>query len=235
MPSYIPTLDILLRSRDSFMPIRRESAKVLLAAAPDPDHWRSLPYAALEVETIKQMIPPHAFMTPDGVPPNAISLAHGRRGATVDNVLRTMTDAPLVHLACHGRQDPHNPLASGFVLADGMLTLARLMTLNLPQAFFAYLSACESAKGDTRQPDQAVHLAAAMLFAGFKSVIGTMWSMSDVDGPVVARRVYAQLFAGDSEFLDPDAIPYALDAAVGQLRAKGLHPSRWAPYVHLGM
>jgi hypothetical protein len=26
------------------------------------------------------------------------------------------------------------------------------------------------------QPDQAIHLAAAMLFAGFKSVIATMWS-----------------------------------------------------------
>jgi hypothetical protein len=25
------------------------------------------------------------------------------------------------------------------------------------------------------QPDQAIHLAAAMLFAGFKSVIATMW------------------------------------------------------------
>jgi hypothetical protein len=47
--------------------------------------------------------------------------------------------------------------------------------------------------------------------------------------------VYADLFGGNSEFLDPDDIPYALDAAISVLREKGLHPSRWAPYIHLGM
>jgi hypothetical protein len=51
----------------------------------------------------------------------------------------------------------------------------------------------------------------------------------------VAREVYTDLFGGEGEFLDPDVIPYALDAAVTRLREKGLHPSRWAPYVHLGI
>jgi hypothetical protein len=59
--------------------------------------------------------------------------------------------------------------------------------------------------------------------------------MGDVDGPVVARKVYADLFGGEGEFLEPDDIPYALDAAVSGLRERGLHPGRWAPYVHLGM
>jgi CHAT domain-containing protein len=40
---------------------------------------------------------------------------------------------------------------------------------------FAFLSACETAKGDRSQPDQAVHLAASLLFCGFRSVIATMW------------------------------------------------------------
>lgn len=59
--------------------------------------------------------------------------------------------------------------------------------------------------------------------------------MGDVDGPVIAKKVYEEIFAGDSEYLDPDSIPYALDAATRELRAKGLHFSRWAPYVHIGM
>ena len=58
---------------------------------------------------------------------------------------------------------------------DEMLTLAQVMSLNLPDAFLAFLSACETARCDEAQTDQAVHLAAAMLFAGFRSVIGTMW------------------------------------------------------------
>lgn len=60
--------------------------------------------------------------------------------------------------------------------------------------------------------------------------------MGDVDGPVVARRVYRDLFTGSGpEYLNLDLIPYALDAAAKELRDRGLHPSRWAPYVHLGI
>lgn len=59
--------------------------------------------------------------------------------------------------------------------------------------------------------------------------------MGDVDGPLVAKRVYEELFNSDSKFLDPDSIPYGLDAAVAKLRRQKLHPSRWAPYVHFGI
>jgi CHAT domain-containing protein len=52
--------------------------------------------------------------------------------------------------------------------------VSKLMNLNLDRAWFAYLSVCETAKGD-EQPDQVVHLAAAMLHADFKSVVATMW------------------------------------------------------------
>lgn len=59
--------------------------------------------------------------------------------------------------------------------------------------------------------------------------------MGDVDGPAVAKRVYEEIFSSDSEYIDPDAIPYALDTAVAELRQRKLHPSRWAPYIHLGI
>lgn len=49
--------------------------------------------------------------------------------------------------------------------------------------------------------------------------------MGDMDGPVVAQHLYQELFADDAEYLDPDTIPYALEAAVRELRRKGLHPS----------
>lgn len=59
--------------------------------------------------------------------------------------------------------------------------------------------------------------------------------MYDVDGPSVAKRVYEEMFRGDAEFLEPDIIPYALDAAVTELREHKVHPRRWAPYIHLGI
>jgi CHAT domain-containing protein len=94
---------------------------------------------------------------------------------TVEDTSRVMEAANIVHLACHGIQDASDATQSGFCLGDGRLTIANLMELKLDNAFLAFLSACETAKGDKKQPDQAMHLAAAMLFSGFKSVVATMW------------------------------------------------------------
>lgn len=83
--------------------------------------------------------------------------------------------ASILHLACHGQQDLHITLKSGFELRDGRLTMAALMCLDLSEACFAFLGASETAKGDADQPGQGVNLAGTMLFVGFPIVIGTMW------------------------------------------------------------
>jgi hypothetical protein len=57
-------------------------------------------------------------------------------------------------------------------------------------------------------------------------------SMNDLDGPFIAQRVYRAIFS-DGE-LDLSKVPYALDAAVQELRKTGVHPGRWATYVHIG-
>jgi hypothetical protein len=59
--------------------------------------------------------------------------------------------------------------------------------------------------------------------------------MDDVDGPRIAQRVYHELFAGNSEIIDPSVVPYALADAVATLRNEGMSPTRWAPYVHHGI
>jgi CHAT domain-containing protein len=95
--------------------------------------------------------------------------------ATIDRVKERIQTAHFVHLACHGIQHATKALESGFFLSDDKLTVSKLMDLNLEKAWFAFLSACETAKSDANQPEQVVHLTAAMLHAGFKSVVATMW------------------------------------------------------------
>jgi hypothetical protein len=56
--------------------------------------------------------------------------------------------------------------------------------------------------------------------------------MDDVDGPQVAKLFYERLFAEDVITLD--AIPYALDYAVSELRKSGVPPKRWATFIHMG-
>jgi CHAT domain-containing protein len=230
--SYTPTLTSLIASRAHSNPLRREETRFLLAAAPDPFESTPLPEALKEVEIISEIIPAKLMLS---TTQEEMSIAESVYARRADEVLRLMPQATVLHLACHGIQNAREPLKSGFIMNDKMMEVADLMRLNIPKAHLAFLSACETAQGDMERPDEALHLAATMLYAGFKSVIGTMWSMGDVDGPVVAKKVYEELFAGEGDVLDFDVVPYALDNAVGKLRAQGLEPSLWAPYIHIGM
>jgi CHAT domain-containing protein len=107
---------------------------------------------------------------------------------TVAGTSSMMQTANIVHLACHGIQDDKDATQSGFCLGDGRLTISRLIELKPDDAFLAFLSACETAKGDKEQPDQAMHLAAAMLYSGFKSVIATMWYVDQFKCASVCSR-----------------------------------------------
>jgi CHAT domain-containing protein len=166
VPSYTPTIGVVLNARREYQPIRKNDAKVLLAAVPNPFKWHPLPFAKQEVLEVEAVLPSTSILRATG---------QGGKGATGVGIQEQLPEASILHLACHGYQDPEHPLDSGFVMCDAMLTVSDIMALRLPNALLAFLSACETAKGDEQQPDQAVHLAAAMLFAGFKSVVGTMW------------------------------------------------------------
>ena len=59
--------------------------------------------------------------------------------------------------------------------------------------------------------------------------------MNDNDGPLIARSIYEELFKDPRASLDPNVIPYALDCAIQKLHHNGVHPSRWATYIHMGI
>lgn len=159
-------------TRRNFNPVNRSSARSLIAAVPKPFKGTLLPHATVEARLVGSILNgiSTAGMVDSGDFPH-----HQLVDATIGDVISKLPGVNLLHMACHGHQNLSNPLESGFACADGTLTVAKLMALNLPSALFAFLSACETAKGDQAQPDQVIHLAAAMLFVGFKSVIGTLW------------------------------------------------------------
>lgn len=165
--SYTPTLETLCRL-NGLGPLPRSNAKLLLAAVPAPFKWGRLPHTVHEMESIRSVVSSDTLVEL----PGRSSL---QAGAAAGNVLERLPDATFLHLACHGYQDTKLPLQSGFIMSDRTLNLSEVLATRLPKAFLAFLSACETARGDERQPDQVLHLAAAMLVAGFRSVIGTMW------------------------------------------------------------
>lgn len=59
--------------------------------------------------------------------------------------------------------------------------------------------------------------------------------MQDDDGPLIARKFYTELFRNGKDSVGADSVAYALHAAVGELRRMKMPPSRWAPYIHIGI
>lgn len=95
---------------------------------------------------------------------------------SVDKVMSDIQKSSFTHFGCHGMQNLKNPLESCLRLSGGRLTMEKIIKeCQVPEGALAYLSACETAKGDEVRPDESLNLVATMMFAGFRSVVGTMW------------------------------------------------------------
>lgn len=174
LPSYTPTVGVLLRClRQSG--VQATNPRLLLAAVSQPVGWPRLLLASDEASRVRNCVPPTILVACLGDVPSSGDELSTFEPATAQAMLCGLPHTTFLHLACHGYQDPTNPLESGFVLQDRMLTLGEILALKLDYGQMAFLSACDTAKGNKDQPNQAVHLAAAMLFLGFQSIVGTMW------------------------------------------------------------
>ncbi|KAJ7248774.1 TPR-like protein [Mycena rebaudengoi] len=156
--------------------------------------------------------------------------------ATINKVEQGMKNSRWVHFACHGVQSD-SPTESALLLAgSSRLTLSKIIQLSLPHADLAFLSACQTATGSQKLQDESVHLSAGMLLAGYRGVIGTMWSIDDNDAPQVAGDVYVHLFEASPP--DPMRAAQALHLAVQRLRQQpGPKKSflHWVPFIHFGV
>ncbi|KAJ7269233.1 CHAT domain-containing protein [Mycena rebaudengoi] len=156
--------------------------------------------------------------------------------ATINKVKKGMRNSRWVHFACHGVQSA-SPTESALLLAgSSRLTLSNIIGLSLPNADLAFLSACQTATGSQELQDESVHLTAGMLLAGYRGVIGTMWSIMDNDAPQVASDLYAHLL--ETSPADPTRAAQALHLAVQRLREQpGAEKAflRWVPFIHFGV
>jgi CHAT domain-containing protein len=137
-----------------------------------------------------------------------------------------------VHLSCHAYQNLTSPSRGGLRLYDGVLRIADISTAQYGGEF-VFLSACQTATGGVALPDEAISVAAALQFAGFRHVVATLWSVYDAAAAEVAERFYADLTT-EGELI-PTRSAYALHLAVrGQRDLHRTRPSWWTPFIHLG-
>ena len=209
----------------------KKKTAFFMISQPETPNLPCIPGTTKEVLAIMQLLKNH----------NVQYLCLKGEAATVDQGITYMETHSCIHFACHAHQDTHEPLRSQFMLHDGGLELSEIIKRKSEGADLAYLSACHTSKGDEKLSEEAVHLAAGMLAAGYRGVVATMWAISDRYGPQVAKDFYAGLISQDLDTeqlssLSTDNAARALHYSTQKLRKQlGDSALDWIPYVHFGL
>jgi CHAT domain-containing protein len=225
--SYTPTISTLLDKIrwEPTSDIKRP--RLLLISQTATPGLTELPATQEEVLALANLVKTHQIE----------SLTLGDDAATISRVKDEMSQHNWVHFACHAVQDREDPLKSGIHLYDGQLQLLELLKQRFPEADHAFLSACETGKGDKLLSDEAAHVAAGLLAAGYRSVVATMWSIRDQHGPEIAETFYRVLL--ESGELNSACASHALRKSMQRFRKRYGDTEyallTWIPYVHLGI
>lgn len=128
--------------------------------------------------------------------------------ATRERLTAAARGRSIVHLASRGVLNRHNPAFSYISLApdarsDGRLEVHDVARLSI-EARLVVLSACQTGLGsgrlaDVPPGDDWVGLVQAFQAAGARSVLATLWPVSDRATADLMRRFYVALRAGESE------------------------------------
>ena len=151
--------------------------------------------------------------------------------ATPDAVLEAAPGKQIIHLGCHGRFDSEHPTESGLMLVGGWLTVQRIITeLKLKESSLTTLAACESGKSHVRSGDEHVGLTQAIMTAGAKSVVASLWSVNDSATRALFETFYANLTQGEAPV-------FALQHAQQEVRQRAhwQHPYYWAAFTVSGL
>jgi CHAT domain-containing protein len=154
-------------------------------------------------------------------------------------VKRRLPTASIVHLATHGYAYSSEARARDSFIAlaptpgeDGLLTVAEVLdALPSLQAELVVLSACQTGLGDLKQAEGSVGLQRAFLAKGARSLLVSLWSVSDEATEQLMRSFYAHWLSGASK---ADALRRA------QLEVRGAPGSRfhdaryWAAFQLVG-
>ncbi|KAG9018338.1 hypothetical protein FRB93_000041 [Tulasnella sp. JGI-2019a] len=222
--SYTTTLSSLIRSRNGYQPVKLVSGpRVVVIAQAKAEGQYPLPNVDAEVALIRQL-------------PTTVTVVEGEN-CTRDVVIAGLKDAAWAHFSCHGHQHPTKPFESHFSLrtADAPLTLLDIIQHDLPGAELAVLSACHSASCAPSSMNEPITITAGILFAGFRSAVGTMWAMADEDGLVMAEHFYKHMFRNGPAAVDCRDAAKAVVMGVRELRRREVPLARWINFVHYGI
>ncbi|HEY9844805.1 MAG TPA: CHAT domain-containing protein, partial [Candidatus Caenarcaniphilales bacterium] len=204
-------------------PLQREKLEVLIAGVSeqrevDRRNFDELPNVVEELQQIERLVPSKSLLDPQFTEANLQQRLNSGAFTTV-------------HLATHGKFSS-NPEET-FILAYNQLlksndlnNLLRTNNQNLLRSIeLLVLSACETAQGDNRA---TLGLAGVAVRAGARSVLSTLWQVSDRSTAQLMGQFYKELT--NPEVAKAEALHRAQLALFKQYKS----PYYWAPYVLVG-
>jgi CHAT domain-containing protein len=180
----------------------------LIIGTPDA----SAPEIAAEIESIARLMPGARVLAGDA--------------ATKARVQAELPNARYIHIAAHGAFSIQEPKSSFLSLSDGTLTAEDLTGLQLG-ADLVVLSGCETGRSGLRGSDELIGLTQALLQAGARSTLVSLWRVDDRSTAVLMRRLYTRLRSNTT-------IKRAVHETILEHKEEYPHPFHWAPFVLVG-
>ncbi|HET9197266.1 MAG TPA: CHAT domain-containing protein [Solirubrobacterales bacterium] len=153
-------------------------------------------------------------------------------------LLEALTEADAAHIACHANLDPEDAMRSSFALGSGQeLSVADLADLRSADLDLLVAPACQAASASPDAPDELLGIGHALIHAGTRTVIASLWDADDAATALVVARLYRELGAGDAPSgalakaqrfvagLGAEAM-----AALARKRLRNDPEARWLPY-----
>ncbi len=144
-----------------------------------------------------------------------------------------------LHFATHGFVNTEKPELSGIFLAqdstlseDGILYSGEIYNLKL-NADLTVLSACETGLGEIKKGEGLIGLTRALLYAGSKNIIVSLWKVADESTSDLMIDFYKNLLEDEQE---KQEFSQALQKAKIKMIDEGkyAHPFYWSPFILIG-
>ena len=162
---------------------------VVLGRYEDSFDFAELPEAALECQHLAETFPSVRVEAEAG---SVMALLTEEVELPADRT----PPVDVVHIACHGKVDPLDPLRSGIVLSDGRTRVHDTVVAGgslrggRPLVF---VNACQLATTPSDQLGNQGGLAAAFLSIGARAYIAPLWSVEDVVAREIAEELHRQV------------------------------------------
>lgn len=156
-------------------------------------------------------------------------------GATADRLVRAASVSSIVHIAAHHQPDP-NPAKFTLVLSgkpggQGTVRLEDIMRIKNPNLRLVVLSACETVGTSDIEAAGSAYTAELFALAGFPSVIGGLWKISDTASVELMRNFYRYLALTGKK---AEALRRAQVSMIESKDKQFAHPFYWATFALYG-